>query len=823
MKGQFLKKIAAVGTGLALVAGSVVAAVNWSDMVDETNKTMKVSGIVVGANADPMDSTAANALAAALASKYTYDKMTEVTEQVPIEGTAGLDDSKAYTYKKDSTGSNWGVAVSVSNTRLSSLVDEVKNQKINGTTYSNAIKETISFGTGVQPSYSTDRAVQDLVLPVSSGKLIYTVDLGTDLNFDYTTSWNDGSRDYVQLPFLGEWYILNQIKSDDEISLVRTSAPATYEVGQTLTVDGKDGKQYTIEIKDGFTGSDNNNYITLELYDSSNKFLEAEDFSDGEEVEFYVDGEVIVEDAIYVDTVQKRTQASSDVFTVRMRTGAGRVVLKDGRCYPNYTESNEDKCDWVASVDIGFDVLKSYGLKNSSSYKFTGKDALVPGQSMVFPNNFAAVKFVGLTLPEFDSSYNRDVYEVTVGDSISGATAGSSNGLSFVSSSDVSHEVPFYYDLGYFSWEKDENTYGSKAITLDGRTQFLAFNDDNGTLGVYHSLGTYDSSKKETTYTYDYAIGDIIPIEGKDSRDFNYMLVADVNENYTYKLWLVLAQQEIPLRYGTLTFVGTALPNGTAETLDENFADSNYFSPVYVPKHDDFLMTLGVTGSGSYDLNQDVIDESDGFFLALVDVENDLDNTTTRVLVDTYTDMVTDEDDSDNSANYAMFADATVDGDYKATAGVSLLMKDGRLKKYVSDNGVVSELVDDKYASILIPDRSAEYLVKFYDKTGVTGEATYKTVTTTKPVKTPYAGMPTVMTDVAAGAGNYIVVGGYVVNDLFAKVAADAETAAEKFGEALAEAGDKVTKVIDGSLYVAGYTKKDTMDAVEALIDELNL
>ena len=72
--------------------------------------------------------------------------------------------------------------------------------------------------------------------------------------------------------------------------------------------------------------------------------------------------------------------------------------------------------------------------------------------------------------------------------------------------------------------------------------------------------------------------------------------------------------------------------------------------------------------------------------------------------------------------------------------------------------------------------------------------------------------------DNEAGSGKYIV-GGYAKQ--FVPKVTDADEAAGVC-TSLAQEGDKVTKLHAGNLYVAGYTAQDTIDAVDALIKELD-
>ena len=324
MKSLNLKKIAAIGAGLALVAASVTAAVNWTDLVDSTNHKMNVNGIVVGTNALPEDTVAANMLADALAKQAVYSTKVTTTTNKPVCTTAvggTLNDDLSYRVHGALGGSTF-TSYAVSNSKLDSLYNDSKDEKLNSDTKSVTLKETVTFSS--EPKYDTTKSVQSLTSELDQSAFRYSVALtGDDLNV--TTSFDQNSKNYIQLPFLGDWYLLNKTKTA-EIDLVKTSAPQTYTVGQTINALGKDGKTYTVKVAGGYVDS-LINYITLEIYDDAGKLIDSQDFQKDDEVIFYNNGVEVLQDSIYVDSVQKGTTNSSDVYTAKLRTGSGRVVL----------------------------------------------------------------------------------------------------------------------------------------------------------------------------------------------------------------------------------------------------------------------------------------------------------------------------------------------------------------------------------------------------------------------------------------------------------------------------------------------------------------
>ncbi len=772
--------------GLALVAGSVVAAVNWSDMVDETNKTMKVSGIVVGANADPMDSTAAGNLAAALASKYSYDKPTTVTETVPVEGTAGLSAADAKS-KKETVGYN---EFSMTKAQLTGFLNESRSMVVSDVSKSVYLKEEMLFKTTSE--YNTSKTVQELVSGVTAGNFEYLVNVGSSgLDLD-TNAYESDSENYITMPFLGEWYELDVASStDNKIELVSEGDKDNWlNEGETVTgLASKDGTTtYMVKVADAYT-ENTSNYVILELYDEATSAkIATETVGADETIRFRAKGKELLQESIKVKEIAKRTVSSSDSFKVNIRTGLNRVVLKDGKCYPNFEDTaSKTKCDWKANVTFttATNVLESYGVETTNTY--TSSSALKVNDSLVLPNNYGAVQFLGLTA--------EDSFMATFGTSVEGVSGNASDyGFSYYDADDVLRSVPYYFLEEGIQIDADlpEPVY----VTVDNQDYTLFLQRDGNDLLYLIEAGEIDENTEalgslDVNFFLDIEddmnVSDAITFgEGDVDMNYNVMLSNYSGSTDIYNLWLTLAPQTFDMKVGTLEFMGT----DTDENID-NSVEAEY----YMVNHEDFVIA-------------DVDD--DDYYSALFNVA-DVSGADINVLVDTTTGLLTADGDTENGNSYAVMYGTK-----------SLRTKVGERKLYIDEN-VSLEIVDDEVLELLIAEdvRRAEYL--FFDSTMITAEGATKEVTTTKMVKTPYAGMPTVMTDVAAGAGNYIVVGGYAVNSLFAEVAIDATAAAKVFGDALAEAGNKVTKVINGSLYVAGYTKEDTMDAVNALIDELNL
>jgi hypothetical protein len=785
MKGTFLRKIAAVGTGLALVAGSVVAAVNWSDMVDETNKTMKVSGIVVGANADPMDSTAAGNLAAALASKYSYDKETKVNDPICTTGSVFAGDSQEYDDLNLAVGT---VSEEVSYTKLDALTYESSmSYKVGGSTSTTSAKESLSFGGSV--SFDDDPDVQRLNYEVDNGDLTYTLTFGTGIDFETDSFKDSGSSDKVEIPFLGKTYVVNSI-DDSTLELFEKNAVSVYSIGDTINgLKGKDGKEYHVNIENIAVSGSTTETVILSLYDSTTNQL-VDDYAHDRLNVTDDFAEDFLESKIYVKDIYD-TSSNSDLkeWNVELAVGKEALTIKNNGGFPyDSTISSTSKYNWEASYDFDStdeNTLKSITVTNTSKYEFKDEDGLAPGDDVEFPGGMAALKFIGLQLPEFEPTDAQETYALRLGN----------DSITYIDDDETTHEIPFYLELSLSEGlENDDSNYNYMvdSFEFDGLDYSLKIAiDENNVMTVelynseYPSDDYADSNINDFNLDAGYASTSNLVLFDSEDTKIEYKVIYSAEE--PDEMYLVFADTSVDVMSGSFGIVGTA----TGE--DADYADYAY----YVPNMSEFETTY------EYDFNSG--DASVAEF-TVTDGYEDI-----NVYIDTETGDYVTYDDDDAHAGYQA-ATSTLELEDGKDDGLTEFYTNFGTKVYLDNSEVVLELPENwAFAEVQVVGASGS------------GEETCVDNFTTKMVKTPYAGMPSVMKDTAAGTGNYIVVGGYFVNSLFAEVAADATAAASVFGEALAQAGDKVTKVINGSLYVAGYTKEDTMDAVDALIDELNL
>ncbi len=842
MKSLNIKKVAAVGAGLALVAASVAAAVpTWSNVADDASKTLKVNGIVYGAGVpDTSDMTAAQALADVIA-KYavtestateviTHDKnVCEPTGNATFTAESGKEKkvelSSATEFDGTAMGKNNGSG------KLDNFIDESKTFKYEGDDLTVTFKETMVLTSDV--SYDDDEDIQMLVAEVSEESLKYNVALtGDDLGFGKDSKWSDSSNDAVMIPFLGEWYSLDKVNvGDPQLDLLKTSASDPwYDEGQEIKgLLGRDGKLYTLKFTEGYTSGEVD-YATLELYDESGKLVSSEDVEEDSDVTFFFEsgennGDEVLADSVYVVAVSTKTVDNTDTYRAKIRTGSNRVVLKNSYCYPDYTESDLEECNWSAFVTFtDSNTLSAYGIQNTEANEYlTGDNPLEAGDSLVFPENFGAVQFVGFD--DEDTGLVQIGVELDRGSHGSVSSDASSTGVKFKDTDGTIHQVPFYYDLGEKTLNGgagDDADYAGWTVRFDSTNYVLAVREDDQEQGkpdVAFEEGTYNSASKES-----YAYTEIANLaEGIDAtKTLNFdgqnditvpYIIAYSKDGTKYHFWLILKAGDLTEDVQSdaeVYFRGTTFE----ESEDFNTVSSDY-NAWYVFKDKDFADLLA-----TYDV--DNFKDSELFYTAIFDVSIDSNGTfsedapVVRAFIDTKTGQLTDEDDTDNGLSWTAAEGDYGAGDATFTAGNELYIESGELKQYISDFGTIIKVVDDDYLEVVVPESQLKVQYNFYQGDAILSAdetCTVETVTENvdKTVKTLWTGVEgLVMQETAGMTGNYIVVGGYMVNNLFA--------AEPTVSAALTAENTKVVDVVNDSIYIAGWTAADTMEAVDEVI-----
>lgn len=846
MKGLNLKKVAAVTAGVALVAASVTAAVNWSDLVNTADHTMKVNGMVVGDSAAVEDSQAAVLLAGKLAEKAVYDVTTTTTKDVEtcVPGSAFEGKTKKY----DSIALGTATTGTLTYTNLGSDVlayESTLSYKVGGATHEASAKETIGFSS--IPSFDTSNDVQRLSGKVSAGDLNYLLDLGVGIDFNadsaFTTStWTDaGAADKVEIPLLGKTYVVHKVTLSganiQQLELFEKNAIKTYTKGDKIdNLVGKDGKSYYAMIEGVTTGLDS----VLTLYDAST----------GSVVEDYQSEKIGTSDKFaedVLDTVLEVTDiynlGTTDIpdYKIEMAVGTEAVTVYEGKGFPyDSTKTAVSDYDWyVSSITNATSAanLETIVMKNTTKYDFKEDESLATGESLNFVGDLAILKFVGLQLPEFDATSPQEVFDIQFGADVSD---GVGKGIIYTDGGETKHEVPFYYEFDLDDADSSDaklagfdNMYKVDSFEFDGKTYSLkvASTSDENTF-VYLFEGSYAASATSTTGGDETTILDLnqnglvlwdvftqtsgktLQIPNSEGDTIDYAIGLDLSEN---KLWLLLdASTAIATKTGNITFVGTDL-NNESTTPTVTF---------YAPHDDgDFQTLIGDESTAGVTVDFSTADGNNPTYLfdttraSLAKFTIDLATTgqddKVTVLVDTATNKVTTYGGSSDTSN-AIPGGFQVKDEYST----ALYLKKGAsngLESFYDNYGAKAVIDSDDVVTLTIPDQIAYPEFQVIGKGGTAAETcTTASQEVTETVPTVFTGLPftPIKASEASATGKYVVVGGYMVNALFP---AQAEVATV-LGAPLAAEGDKVAGVANGNVYIAGYTKEDTQAAVNEVI-----
>ena len=851
MKSFNLKKVAAVGAGLALVVASVSAGVGWSDLVNTADHTMKVNGIVVGDIAHVDDTTAAGLLAAKLAEKAVYnvpgvDTTACALEKVAKEGTG--------TYKFDTSKSKKisGVQGTVTDELLNyNNVDGLlnwadKSYKIGSSNYQTTMRETLGFH--ASPFFNTDEDVARLTAEIDGTDLNYTVTFAQGIDFNKGGGWTTGdwvdnvSSRKVEIPFLGKTYMVYKVNSDfDEMELFEANAVKTFKKGDKVEgLKGKDGKDYYVLIDNVKSDASE---VQLTLYNAVTGVAVADYTKDlvGKNDKFAEDK---LESKIFVTDIYELDTGSADItdFEIQMAVGKEALTLKEGEGFPyDSTKTDDEDYDYYVS-DLEFNAttatqLDSITLKTMGHLDYEDEEGLKPGDEISWYDGFATLKFVGLLLPEFKSDNDEEVALFKFGESVS-YSAGTAPGIEYLDDGDVAHKLPFYVKLKMTEDSPGTNGYTDyyKEFEFDGVDYTAYVYEDTNRLDIVE--GSREDDYNVLDSATDAPITKVAETKAMDENfsDTTYNLIDSEEKEVTYAtvfdvddktLWLMFGETGTDMdeiKYGNFKVVGTDLDTngGTFDTVEA--ADINY----YVPKEGYFKKVA--TGL-------DADDDSETFTatkFVYTDGSADAANIIS-IYFNADKERLVKVGDKDGDA-VPFGAQAVVGEVIEAidSTGSDLSLnrgEDDEITFAYNDWGTKTDVTSDFTLEITTPEAnpSVRYWVYTKEGAGTLEGVEFEDKNVCKTVKgedvsTAYTALPftPILASEASATGKYIVVGGYIVNSLFADAAKDAIEANTVFGEALAASGDSVTAALGGNVYIAGYTKEDTMDAVKALIATLD-
>jgi len=783
MKNINVKKIVAGAAALALgvgVLGAAIAANNSgttfgsvakTDIYNTTTMVPKVH-LVTGVAGQVSDTTWAQGIAAAIADNAKRENP-DYASWVPSDGDEELAGENVIF---DDTALIGAFDETIDDADYSLLFDEDVSIDDDET---NVVDDEINVEDSLQVkatlNYDDDEDVQALTATINKGDIIYTIEFDDGIPYGY-----DGSgTPKFKFHFMGKEYQVDELNTaGTQLKLVESQGTTSYLEGATFSP--QDG--YIIEVTNILeVESDEPREVLLTLKDSDGTVIASDTFEAGDSdiFEDFIDATVDI-DTVYTTQVKFFTGSST------------RLELNNGDEIEDFPTKDDEL--WKVTLAQGdTNYLGSITVTNNhKDVEWKDAKALKIGDEIELPNNFAKIKYLGLT--------EEPTVPFTIEDGI----------ITYTDDDEEEHSLFIYnYETGsdITEYETDDEIDGHTLyFEIDGTNQTVA--PSTATAAVTIQLdsedGDYlqaDGSWDDTEVTW-YVDGDSMSttIDSNTSADadgwytFSFDSPNNDEETLTYGLFLTEAANKV-----THVAVGLGADAGDDTAKYKIYAGDNTVYWV--------LSGIAYDVSSAYD-----DDYATGFAGAKTNtatiVEDDLesvieftinDGTNTKIYVDPYTGALVDPEDQDYDATSIQ-----VDGD-----NADLSNDTDDLTEAYTDFGSFFK-VDGGMFAMDIPEDQINAKISIGAGTVTTGgteENPYD-----QYIMTAVDEEALVVTDAVNVADTAIVVGGHIVNNLAVGVT-------ENY---LTQTGDHVMGKYGGKIFVAGYTAADTGTAAQALIDAIN-
>jgi len=517
MKGLNVKKLAAIGAGVALMGmalAPMAAALTKEEILKGDGTPFDV---VVGENAARTDYLWGGNIAAKLAQLATED--TEVscnvlgwaegtaptgeatseacdglTVDLTVGGSTTYDSSDTKIYNSTNLNTLAGTAAEfdaeLTNAQIETLYKGTVSWRLNNSNYTQTITEYIGFEADAKMN-TLNATIDDLVLELNAeNDFNYRVNYSKGLPVDQTaatiTDFQEGAGDNVTAVFFGKEYKLydvdatrsgGAVTSVDQIKLVEATGEKTYDIGEEITglvgAGEYDGQEMTVRLdnvwsaaKAQFTlvdaeGNDVDEYSAT----AEGVYLET-GFEDSE-------SDYALDTSLFLKTIN--FNAATGEGNVVLAKGTDLLTIRNNTQYP-YSSTDTDTTDdyWVASFTKGtssspdVNVITDIIIKNSVKvWKYgSGNEfvyaaspwgiAFLEGETEDTPGyGYAKIKFHGW-------KGNEERTEITIADGPY---------VEYTDATGSDHKVPFYFEKGNNSTQGtfviDDQTFYYQTNTTD--------------------------------------------------------------------------------------------------------------------------------------------------------------------------------------------------------------------------------------------------------------------------------------------------------------------------------------------------------------------
>ncbi len=525
MKGLNVKKLAAIGAGVALMGmalAPMAAALTKEEILKGDGTPFDV---VVGENAARTDYLWGGNIAAKLAQLATEDTPVScnvlgwaegtapeggetseacggLTVDLTIGGTTTYDKESSKTYNSTNLNSLAGTAAEfdaeLSNAQIESLYKDTVSWRLNNSNYTQTITEYIGFEADAKMDY-THPTVDDLVLELNAEndfnyRVNYSKGLPVDQSATTITDFQEGAGDNVTAVFFGTEYKLydvdttrsgGAVTSVDQIKLVEATGEKTYDIGEEITgligAGDYDGQEMTVRVDNVWSASK----AQFTLVDAEGN--DVDEYSATAEGVYLETGfedsssDYALDTSLFLKTIN--FNAATGEGNVVIAKGTDLLTIRNNEQYP-YSSTDTDTTDdyWVASftkstcTSPDVNVITDIIIKNSVKvWKYGSGSDLVYAASPygLTGNENTEIAFLegepedtpgyGYAKIEFPGwKGSEERTEIKIADG---------KYVEYTDASGTDHKIPFYHELSNNSTQGtfviDNQTFYYKTNTAD--------------------------------------------------------------------------------------------------------------------------------------------------------------------------------------------------------------------------------------------------------------------------------------------------------------------------------------------------------------------